>query len=72
MTAELVVWKIICSLPFASPMNLASLRSMSPAPLILFEFKSKLPPNCGVSSSTMFDILPATPVPAIIVLRVIF
>ena len=29
--------------------------SMFPVPVILFEFKSRLPPNCGVVSSTTFD-----------------
>ena len=30
-----------------------------PVPVMLLEFKSKFPPNCGVVSSTTLEILPA-------------
>ena len=52
MTAEDVVWNIICSLPFSSAIKCAS--SIS----ILCELVSRLPPNCGDVSATTSVIPP--------------
>ena len=52
MTAEAVVWNIICSLPFSSAIKCASSISM------LCELVSKLPPRCGDVSATTSVIPP--------------
>ena len=65
-TAELVVWNIICSLPFSSPIKWASSNN------ILWLLVSRLPPNWGVVSSTTFDIAPDAAKPETTVLLVIF
>ena len=39
-------------------------KSILPEPVILFEFKSKLPPSCGVVSSTTFASPPPPPPPS--------
>ena len=65
-TAELVVWNIICSLPFSSAIKCAS------SIKIFAELVSKSPPNCGDVSSTIFDISEPETIPAVKVALVIF
>ena len=66
LTAEAVVWNIICSLPFSSPIKCASSIKM------LCELVSRLAPNCGDVSSTTFDIAPDVASPATTALPWIF